>query len=388
MGNSCASGSEGRFRELVGAGESWDHVKYGDIYRMRYLVPFRVYESKTTSGLTKKQEAFLNRYTEGTWSVNPTTGLVDIQGGFYFVNKGAKSFFGVKFGNVTGDFCCYGNKLQSLAGAPQKVDGGFYCYYNQLQSLEGAPQKVVGDFICSNNRLQSLKGAPQKVDGDFRCHSNLIQSLEGAPQKVDGDFSCSHNQLQSLEGAPQKVGGDFHCGANQLQSLEGAPQEVSGDFHCGANQLQSLAGAPQEVSGYFDCSRNKLQSLAGAPQEVGGDFDCYNNHLQSLEGAPKQINGKFKCDEFRLDPGEWNMEGWLEVLRTGKEEAKKLILTLPYLDSNFWNSKISQNPESTIIELSGFWDDMPDDFRNSIRIPPDLREDFDNLLDLVRAGIM
>ena len=241
---------------------------------MRHLIPFRVYESKTTSGLTKKQEAFLNRYTEadwsvnlkryteGTWRVNPTTGLVDIQGSFNFVNKGAKSFFGVKFGNVTGDFCCYGNKLQSL---------------------------------------------------------------EGAPQKVGGNFFCEHN---------------------------------------------------------------KLQSLAGSPQEVGEDFFCNGNKLQSLEGAPKQINGLFYFDKFRLEAGEWNMEGWLDVLRTGNEEAKKLILTLPIFNPIYWNSKISENPESTILQLSEFWDDVTDEVRNSIQIPPDLREDFNNLLELVRAGIM
>ena len=232
---------------------------------MRHLVPFRVYESKNTSGLTSEQKDFLNRYTQGTWSVNPTTGLVDIQGKFFFrtyINKEAKSFFGVKFGNVTEDFDCL---------------------YTQLESLEGAPQKVDGNFVCSDNGLQSLAGAPQKVFGDFNC------------------------------------------------------------------------------------SDNGLQSLAGAPQEIGGEF---------------------QCDEFQLDPGEWNMDGWLEVLENGSEEAKKLIITLPYLDSNFWNSKISQNPESTIIELSGFWDDMPDNIRNSIRIPSNMRDDFYNLLELMRAGIM
>jgi len=250
---------------------------------MRHLVPFRVYESKTPSGLTKKQEAFLNRYTEGTWRVNPTTGLVDIQGDFYCVNRKAKSFFGVKFGNVTGDFACYGNKLQSL---------------------------------------------------------------EGAPQKVVGNFDCIRNELQSLEGAPREVNGNFYCGSNELQSL------------------------------------------AGAPREVGGDFYCSGNQLQSLEGAPKEINGNFYCDELWLYLGEWNMEGWLEVLRTGNEQAKKLILTLPILNPTYWNSRISENPESTILELSEFWDDMPEKVKNSIRIPSELREDFDNLLDLVRAGIM
>jgi len=31
---------------------------------------------------------------------------------------------------------------------------------------------------------------------------------------------------------------------------------------------------------------------------------------------------------------------------------------------------------------------LPDEFRNSIRIPSDLRDDFENLLELVRSGIM
>jgi len=250
---------------------------------MRHLIPFRVYESKTSYGLTKKQEAFLHNYTWGIWGVNPTTGLVDIRGSFNFLEKGAEDFFGVEFGNVT------------------------------------------KDFDCSGNQLQSLKGAPQKVDGDFRCFCNQLQSLEGAPQEVGGDFICSRNQLQSLEGAPQKIGGKFFCNGNPLQSLE---------------------------------------------------------------AAPKQINGFFLCDPFRLDRGKWNMEGWLEVLRTGNEEAKKLILTLPIFNPAYWNSKISENPESTILELSGFWDDMPDNIRNSIRIPSNMRDDFYNLLELMRAGIM
>ena len=250
---------------------------------MRHLVAFRVYESQTTSGLTPEQEAFLNRYTKGTWSVNPTTGLVDIQGSFDFFGSGEKSFFGVKFGNVTGNFSCIGNKLQSL---------------------------------------------------------------EGAPKKVDGNFDCNQNKLQSLEGSPQEVGGYFNCTGNQLQSLEGAPKKVNGNFYC-----------------------------------------VYNN-LQSLEGAPKEIGGKFSCYIFHLGQGKWNMEGWLEVLRTGNEEAKKLILTLPIFNPAYWNSKISENPESTILELSEFWDNMPEKVKNSIRIPSDLRDDFENLLELVRAGIM
>jgi hypothetical protein len=287
--------------------------------------------------LTKKQEAFLNRYTKGTWSVNPTTGLVDIQGSFdsYSVNKGEKSFFGVKFGNVTGDFACIGNKLQSLEGAPKKVDGNFDCNQNKLQSLEGAPQEVGGNFYCHKNKLQSLEGAPQKVDGDFRCSSNLIQSLVGAPREVGGDFICTFNQLQSLAGAPQKV-----------------------------------------VRNFF-CEYNELRSLAGAPQKVGGNFYCTFNPLQSLEGAPLEGKGLFECNQFRLMKGEWNMEGWLEVLRNGSKLAKKLILTFPYIQPDWWNSELQRDPGKAVHLLASWWKGMPEDMKSKIKIPSGYENEFD-----------
>jgi len=230
---------------------------------MKHLKTYQLFESRT--GLTKGQENFLNKYTKGTWTYNPATGLVDVEGDFGFNGTKRKNLSGVRFG---------------------KVSGYFYCWGNILTSLEGAPQEVGGDFSCDKNRLTSL---------------------EGAPQVVGGDFSCYENKLTSLEGAPQEVGRDFNCGKNKLTSLEGAPQEVSGDFRCFRNNLTSLAGAPQEVEGEFNCYGNNLTSLAGAPQKVGGDFDC---------------------GEFQLDEEEWNLKGWLKVLNEGTPEAQKLISTI------------------------------------------------------------
>jgi len=84
------------------------------------------------------------------------------------------------------------------------------------------------------------------------------------------------------------------------------------------------------------------------------------------------------------------MEACGKILGSEKhsQKAKELILTLPFFNSTYWNSKISENPESAILELSEFWDDMLDNVRNSIRIPSNLKDDFENLLDLVRKGIM
>ena len=198
---------------------------------MKHLKLFSLLESEGFNNLTQEQEDFLNSYTKGSWSVNPATGLVDVQGSFN----------------------CYGRRLESLAGI-----------------LFGT---VTRDFVCGANQLTSLVGAPQMVKGGFNCASN---------------------RLTSLEGAPQTVGGSFYCDENFLTSLVGAPETVGVIFFCGHNSLTSLAGAPQTVGKYF------------------------------------------WCDDFELDPGQWNPTGWFEVLRTGSPEARELILTLPYLQPQYW----------------------------------------------------
>ena len=244
-------------------------VKYKD---MKHLIPFRVYEAQMTSGLTQKQKTLLTKYTQGTWSVNQQTGLVDVE----------------------------------------------------------------GSFNCDNIRLKSLRG-----------------------------ISFGH------------VSGNFNCDGNQLTSLAGAPQTVGGDFRCSANQLTSLAGAPQTVDGNFSCDANQLTSLAGAPQTVRGDFSCFGNLLTSLAGAPQTVDWYFMCEEFKLDRGEWNMEGWLEVLNTGTAAAKKLILTLPWLQPDWWNSELQRDPGKTVHLLSVVWKHMPKDMQSAIKIPRGYEDDFE-----------
>jgi hypothetical protein len=190
---------------------------------MKHLKPFSLLESESSNNLTQEQEDFLNRYTLGTWSLFPATGLVDVQGSFDCSGRNLKSLVGIQFGMVTGNFTCNNNLLTSLVGAPQKVGGGFNCAVNHLTSLAGAPQTVRDDFQCSRNLLTSLVGAPQTVRG-FSCNNNQLTSLEGATQKVGGNFYCSFNPLNSLVGAPQTVGGYFLCDAFRLIPDEWNPK--------------------------------------------------------------------------------------------------------------------------------------------------------------------
>jgi hypothetical protein len=127
---------------------------------MRNIKRYReLFESQTE--LTPEQTEWLDKCTMGKWTLNPQTGLVDVDGSFACYYQDLTDFKGVRFGIVTGNFDCSVNKLTSLEGAPKKVGGSFNCGNNKLTSLKDAPQEVGGNFDCFHNKLISLKDAPQ-----------------------------------------------------------------------------------------------------------------------------------------------------------------------------------------------------------------------------------
>ena len=101
--------------------------------------------------LSPEQIEWLDKFTRGTWQLNPKTGEVDVDGGFGCSGQGLRDFKGVRFGKVGSAFYCNDNELSSLEGAPLEVGEDFICYSNQLTTLEGAPREVGGGFDCGNN---------------------------------------------------------------------------------------------------------------------------------------------------------------------------------------------------------------------------------------------
>ena len=184
---------------------------------------------ENTQELTQEQKDWLDKCTKGTWSVNPRTGLVDVDGDFHCSDMGLNDLKGVRFGKVTGNFWCSRNNLTSLAGCPQEVGGTFNCYGNELSTLDGSPKKVTMTFDCSENELVSLKGISGVIGGSFYCHRNNLTSLEGLPDnlKIGGDFDCSKNKLKSFKGASNLVVKNLDCSDNNLTSLDGAPVAMS-----------------------------------------------------------------------------------------------------------------------------------------------------------------
>jgi len=166
---------------------------------------------ENTQELTQDQRDWLDQCTYGTWSVNPQTGLVDIEGGlikggFNCNDQGLTDFKGVRFGRIYGYFNCAENELRSLEGSPRSVGTTFFCNNNQLTSLEGGPLRVGGSYYCSNNKLTSLEGAPGDINDDFVCYNNQLTSFKGAPESIRDTFDFSNNQVTSIDGIPKRIG--------------------------------------------------------------------------------------------------------------------------------------------------------------------------------------
>lgn len=165
----------------------------------------------------------------GTFEVSGS-GLVDVRGSIKL--SGNKIFkLPLKFGNVTGDFCCKGNGLETLNGAPKFVGGNFNCSDNKLTSLRNSPDYVGGSYFCQENSLDSLKGCPLEIISRFNCTLNNLESLKYGPKRVGKSFYGHHNRLKTLSGAPVFVGGSFNVAVNMLKNLEGCPDYIGENFH-------------------------------------------------------------------------------------------------------------------------------------------------------------
>ena len=205
---------------------------------MRHLQTYRVFESTQT--LTDEQKKFLDRNTRGTWSLNPATGKVDVDGDFRCHRENLEDFKGISFGSVSKNFDCYGNSLQTLEGSPETVGGSFFCYNNSLRTLEGAPKTVGGSFDCSHNSLQTLEGAPKTVGGSFDCFNNSLRTLEGAPRIVKGSFYCDDNPLLTLEGAPETIGRKFFSKEIEISEGEWSLETLIQIFETGAPKQRQM----------------------------------------------------------------------------------------------------------------------------------------------------
>jgi hypothetical protein len=161
---------------------------------MQHVKLFEDFSSQET--LDEDQIKWLNECTRGSWKLNPSTGLLDVDGDFNCEQQNLADFKGVRFGHVNGYFDCHNNQLTSLEGAPQTVGWGFYCDNNQLTSLVGAPQ-TVSHFYCSDN--PASKKTLASIFALMQKGKSYQQALEEYwPNMDDEDRVLMYKDLKDL----------------------------------------------------------------------------------------------------------------------------------------------------------------------------------------------
>ena len=169
---------------------------------MRYLKTYRVFESSAATELaaptlTEDQIGWLNSCTAGSWKLNPTTRLIDVDGDFDCSSKSLTDLKGIKFGKVSGSFYCNDNLLTNLEGAPQTVGGHFYCDDNGLTTLVGAPQTVKGDFYCYDNPVS--ESTLKVIFALMKNGKPYQQALEKCWPEMEGkDRELMYKQMTNL----------------------------------------------------------------------------------------------------------------------------------------------------------------------------------------------
>lgn len=167
--------------------------------------------------LTKGQIGFLEEHTRGKWSLNLSTGLVDIDGDFNCSMRSYTGFGEIRFGRVAGNFYCYSNQLESLVGCPREVGGNFYCFGNRLRTLDGAPETIGGQF--ESDSLIFTKGQwslstiarlySGSEGGQNKDLMGTLVSPEKLQQRIDADPAKALIQLKPILGLPEYSGLEF-----------------------------------------------------------------------------------------------------------------------------------------------------------------------------------
>ena len=131
---------------------------------MQHVKLFEDFSSQ--EALTKGQIKWLNSCTAGSWKLNTSTGLIDVDGDFDCSSESLTDLKGIKFGEVSGVFYCRNNRLTSLEGAPQTVRI-FYCNDNPVS--EETLASIFALMKKGKSYQQALEEHWPKMNSDDRA---------------------------------------------------------------------------------------------------------------------------------------------------------------------------------------------------------------------------
>jgi hypothetical protein len=139
---------------------------------------------------------------KGTHHVDDKTGVIHVQGDLWLINEPPQGLIPDVISIHT-------------------VEGKFEARQKNLRSLRGAPKVVMTDYFVQGNKLTSLAHAPDHVHGHMNVSGNPLLSWDCAHAHVEKDLDALGVDCVHVNDCPASVG-LFNIGDNpQLTNLRG-----------------------------------------------------------------------------------------------------------------------------------------------------------------------
>jgi hypothetical protein len=245
-----------------------------------------------------------------------------------------------------------------------------------------------------NNYAEDWKINPStgKIDAHIvKVKSEPVKIPEGLYfGKIELYFDLSNCDISSWEGFPDELEfGSLIVSKNNFSGFDGCPSKIGGSLRIWANRnLTTLVGCPTEIGEDLDVSYCSLKNLVGSPPVINGNFSCEDNPLESLEGAPEIIMGKFDCVDFKIEEGDWGLEGFTKVLSQKNLSKRGFDLLMTLMTPEFIQKEFDSNPGPTTIRMSRISNLEPiEKILSGIRFPDEFKDDWNLLSGLQDLGI-
>lgn len=333
---------------------------------MKHIKNFRLFES---ASLNEEQTQFLNRNFGDKWSMNPSTGLIDVDYDRY------KPYLRFKFDHSTPKGIRYG------------VFKGEFEFDNELTpvDLAGLPREVTRNFtlLCFED-IDSLKGLPEIVDGNL-----FIRGYNPLSPRT-----CS---VGSLEGLPKKIGGSFIFAGDKLDSLQGFHTNIVDEVKILINRSQSFGFSVVKDKAYLLSAWYWVNLMFR--KYVLTDTGINSMSLEEANELTKLFSTLYTLDDFERESEKNPQENPYFGLRDfpkylnyfitkifTKMNKKEKEYFLPFILDNL-TILIEKDPEGMVMKLRGVWND-PEfaDIKKKIAIPSRYEAEMDTLGDLSDLG--
>lgn len=96
-----------------------------------------------------------------------------------------------------------------------------------------------------------------------------------------------------------------------------------------------------------------------------------------------------KYKQSGIETTGWDYENWFKVFSEGTPEQRKLISTLPFLNSDYFNKEIEKDFRKVLFILGDLWDNPEfSEIQKGINLNDDQREQIENISFLTKSGII